>query len=235
MLTTKNVTKYYPNTIKTPKGHLNQTRKNVRSTKHELLPLEISDATSLCGKKQRGVFRKVYDVHETIYPDQTGKFLKKSQRGNKYLMVMVEIDINAILVEPLKSLKDAELTRAYHVLMMRLKNAGIVPHKHVLENEVSSAMTDVIRDKYKMEMELVPPGCNRRNTINGISSARLPSTQCRGSSDSKFQGSFSERSRGSRGRFPPHIMGPPPPTNIDHSQFAQTIKCNAHRFCARAF
>ena len=76
---------------------------------------------------------------------------------------MVEIDSNAILVEPLKSRKDAELTRAYHSLMMRLKDAGIVPRKHVLDNEVSSAMKTVIRDKYKMEMELVPPGCHRRN------------------------------------------------------------------------
>ena len=88
---------------------------------------------------------------------------KKSQRGNKYLMVMVEIDSNAILVEPLKSRKDVEFTQAYHVLMLRLKNAGIVPRKHVLDNEVSSAMTDVIRDKYKMEIELVPPRCHRRN------------------------------------------------------------------------
>ena len=78
-------------------------------------------------------------------------------------MVMVEIDSNAILVEPLKSRKDSELTRAYHGVMMRLKHAVIVPHKHVLDNEVSSAMTDVIHNKYKMEMELVPPGCHRRN------------------------------------------------------------------------
>jgi hypothetical protein len=95
--------------------------------------------------------------------NQTGKFLKKSQRGNKYLMVMVEIDSNAIVIESLKSRKDAELTRAYHVLVMRLKNAGIVQRKHVLANEVSSAMKKVIFDKYKMEMEIVPPGCHRRN------------------------------------------------------------------------
>ena len=53
--------------------------------------------------------------------------------------------------------------RAYHVLVMRLKNAGILPRKHVLDNKVSSAMKDFIRKKYKMEMELVPPGCHRRN------------------------------------------------------------------------
>ena len=60
---------------------------------------------------------------------------------------MVEIDSNAILVEPLKIRKDSKLTRAYHVLVMRLKNAGIVPRKHVLNNEVLQAMKEVIRDK----------------------------------------------------------------------------------------
>ena len=60
---------------------------------------------------------------------------------------MVEIDSNAILVEPLKSRKDSELTRTYHVLVMRLKTAGIVPRKHVLDNEVSTAMKDVICNK----------------------------------------------------------------------------------------
>ena len=67
-------------------------------------------------------------------------------------MVMVEIDSNAILIERLKSRKDAESMQAYHVLVMRLNNAGIVPQKDVLNNEVSSAMKDVIHDKYKIEM-----------------------------------------------------------------------------------
>ena len=78
-------------------------------------------------------------------------------------MVMVEIDSNAILVEPLKSRKDQELTRAYKVLMQRLQQAGIVPKKHVLDNEVSQAMKSIIKEEYRMEMELVPPGCHRRN------------------------------------------------------------------------
>ena len=33
LLTETNVKKYYPETKETPKGHLDQTRKNVRSTK----------------------------------------------------------------------------------------------------------------------------------------------------------------------------------------------------------
>ena len=78
-------------------------------------------------------------------------------------MVMVEIDSNAILVEPINSRNDHELARAYRVLMTRLQQAEIVPKKHILGNEVSQAMKTIIKDKYKMAMELVPPGCHRRN------------------------------------------------------------------------
>ena len=49
------------------------------------------------------------DAKETIYSDQTGAMPTRSQSGNKYIMVMVEIDSNAILVEPMKSRKDAEM------------------------------------------------------------------------------------------------------------------------------
>ena len=79
-------------------------------------------------------------------------------------MVMVEIDSNAILVEPMKSRKDAEMIRAYTALISRLKRAGITPKKHVLNNEVSEKMKDIIRDNHHMILELVPPGCHRRNT-----------------------------------------------------------------------
>ena len=69
-------------------------------------------------------------------------------------MVMVEIDSNAILVEPLTSRKDPELTRAYRKMMLRLKLAGIVPKKHVLDNEVLEAMTDVICNIIKWRWNL---------------------------------------------------------------------------------
>ena len=109
------------------------------------------------------MYTRVYDVKNTVFSGQTGQFLTKSQRRNKYIMVMVEIDSNKILVEPLKSRKDPELTRVYRVVILRLKRAGIIPKKHILNNEVSEAMTDVIQEEYHMEIELVPPGCHRRN------------------------------------------------------------------------
>jgi hypothetical protein len=78
-------------------------------------------------------------------------------------MVMVEIDSNAILVEPLKCCKGAELIRGYNALLLRLRQAGIVPQKHVMDNEISKTMKNHIRNKCILTLELVPPGCHHRN------------------------------------------------------------------------
>ena len=74
---------------------------------------------------------------------------------------MVDIDSNTILVEPMKSRKDAEMIRVYKLLLMQLKQAGIIPKKYVLDNEVSNAMKNIIRDENNIQIELVLPGCCR--------------------------------------------------------------------------
>jgi hypothetical protein len=51
LINEKSMAKYYPEKFETLKGHLNQTRKNIRSTQLVLFSLEISDATTLQGKK----------------------------------------------------------------------------------------------------------------------------------------------------------------------------------------
>ncbi len=56
--------------------------------------------------------------HKTMFSNQTGQFPIQSLRGNKYIMVMVETDSNAILVEPLKTRKDAKMIRAYNTLLL---------------------------------------------------------------------------------------------------------------------
>ncbi len=94
----------------------------MRSTKTKTaLPLETCDTSQLHGKKVRDVYTKTYMVRETMFSDQTGQFPTRSQQGNKYIMVMVEINSNAILVESMKSCKDDEMIRAYNALLLRLK------------------------------------------------------------------------------------------------------------------
>jgi hypothetical protein len=79
MLTKRNVQKYYPETIETANGHLNQTRKNVRSTKAKPTPLETSDTSQLHGKKVQDVYTETYRVCKTMFSDQTGQFPTRSQ------------------------------------------------------------------------------------------------------------------------------------------------------------
>ncbi len=136
MLTERKVNKYYPETSETSKGHMNQTRKNVRSTKAKQTPLETCDTSQLHGKKVRDIYMTMYDVQETMFSDQTGQIPMRLQSSNKYIMVLVKIDSNAILVEPMKSRKDAEMIQAYNALILWLKRAGIIPKKHVLDNKV---------------------------------------------------------------------------------------------------
>ncbi len=56
-------------------------------------------------------------MRETSFSNQTRQFPKQSKCGHKYIMVLVEIDSNAILVEPMKSRKDEEMIQAYDVLV----------------------------------------------------------------------------------------------------------------------
>ncbi len=62
MLTERNIQKYYPKATKTAKGHLNQTRKKVCSTKEKPEPLETCNTSQLHGKKVCNVYTKTYKV-----------------------------------------------------------------------------------------------------------------------------------------------------------------------------
>ena len=87
MLNERNIQKYYPKTIKTAKGHLHQTRKNVRSTKAKTAPLETCNTSQLHGKKVRVIYTKTYMVCETMFSDSTGQL---STRGKKVRVIYTE-------------------------------------------------------------------------------------------------------------------------------------------------
>ena len=146
------------------KEYLNTTQNLLApKTNTDSTPLKESNTETPIGRKVQDIYNKVYDTRNMVFFDQIGKLPTKSQSGNKYIMVMVEIDSNTILVKKLKNRKDPDLTRAYHIMMLRLKQAGIIPKKHILDNKISEAIKLVIHDEYQMEMELVPPGFHRRN------------------------------------------------------------------------
>ncbi len=77
---------------------------------------------------------------------------------------MVEIDSNAILIEPMKSCKDKEMIQAYNALLLRLKRTGIVPKKHVLDNEASEKHEESHMQHVQIQ--------------HGTSATRMSPTQC---------------------------------------------------------
>ena len=71
MINQRNIAKYYPETTETPKGHMNQTMENFRSTNQKATPLEEADTATLKVKKMRDIYTKVYEVRNTVFSDQT--------------------------------------------------------------------------------------------------------------------------------------------------------------------
>jgi hypothetical protein len=105
---------------------------------------EIAKATKLTRPptKQKEAIICIYDLSDEakrlMYTDQTGRFPQKSSRGNQYIMVLIEIDSNAILVEAMKNRTTGEMIRAYQVLVNHLCSAGVTPKMHILDNECSA-------------------------------------------------------------------------------------------------
>ena len=96
----------------------------------------------------------LWDRKGTIYTDQTGNLPVKSKSGNIFIVVMVAIDSNAILVTPVKDHTDQQLRSTYVTLLKRIKDAGVQVKKHVLDNECSENMKEIIIQE--CELELMP-------------------------------------------------------------------------------
>ena len=163
-LTLQAVYKHFPESDETQQGHMRSIKQGIRSTKQKTMQEIITAETSIVKplRKHQDVYVKIEIAKDTIYTDQTGAFPEQSKSGNRYIMILCEMDSNAILSEPMRDRKGSEIIRAYKALIHRLKIAGISPKKHILDNECSNEYKEAIRDN-KMEYEFVPKGQHRRN------------------------------------------------------------------------
>ena len=69
--TTANIRRFYPETTATPKGHLDQQRQGIRSTKASALEklLEEEEASKPNLTKERDIYVQVWDLKNTTYSD----------------------------------------------------------------------------------------------------------------------------------------------------------------------
>jgi hypothetical protein len=152
------------------KGHLDQTRKNQRSTKPALIETSEADAIlsdtdsfpSPSEDKTHHCYVAILEPTGQIFTDQTGRFVIPSSNGNNYLIVLYGYDSNHIFAQPFKSRTAHCITEAYKILHQRLCNAGFKPKLQHLDNECSKMLKRFLKLK-DVDFQLVPPGVHRRN------------------------------------------------------------------------
>jgi len=103
------------------------------------------------------VYLIVFDAtKKSMFSDQTGKFPITSARGNKYIMVVVELDGNYIDGEPLQLRSAKSLTKAYQAIFQRWKATGVIcPNWHILDNEAPEELKQAIHNN-KCRVDLTP-------------------------------------------------------------------------------
>ncbi|KAI2491412.1 Reverse transcriptase (RNA-dependent DNA polymerase) [Fragilaria crotonensis] len=183
-LTAKALTKYQSLSVPMIKGHLDQSRKNQRSTQRSPLaptdtppvPASIDDATTNDltelanfpesdpnNTRTHHCFAAVVEpATGQIHTDQTGRFVVASSTGNNYILVLYDYDSNSILVEPMLNRTGACILNAFQVLHARLVTAGLKPQLQRLDNECSTALKTFLTNE-SIDYQLVPPGLHRRN------------------------------------------------------------------------
>ena len=98
-----------------------------------------------------------------LYTDDTRRFPIRDRSGNQYVMVAY-YSSNVILVEPFSSRKDKNQLAAYNFIMQRLKEKDLLVDLHILNNECSKEYQATIRNRWKVQFQLIPPDMHRQNS-----------------------------------------------------------------------
>ena len=131
LINVKNVAHHFPKLEETLKGHMRGQHQGVRSTKKKRLDanvtsIPIKSTPHIC-KHDIMIFD--YDLKSTMYTDQTGHFPQISNLGNRYVMILHNVNSNSSWVKALKNNTGGELTLTQAQALECMCKAGIVP-KH---------------------------------------------------------------------------------------------------------
>jgi hypothetical protein len=97
LINVKNVTKYFPESEETQKGHMHGQRQGVRSTKVAEPTKDVP--TNIPHQKKNDILITEHEVKSLMYTDQTGLFLAVSSLGNNYVMILHQVDSNLSWLE----------------------------------------------------------------------------------------------------------------------------------------
>jgi hypothetical protein len=89
-----------------------------------------------------------------MYSDQTGHFPQVSSLGNKYIMVIHDVDSNSSRAKALKDNTGGKLILGRAQALEQIQKLGIIPKHQVLDNQASAAYKKAIGNS-DMTYELV--------------------------------------------------------------------------------
>ena len=140
-LTATAVEKHYKRTIYVAKGHLNQERQGLQSTKEiPVIPLSPEEEFLINNDyfpHDENLQQPTHDALAAIIPfearmtgysDLTGRFPFKSSRGNQYVLVVYDYDSNAILAEAIPNRQAASIRDAFIKIVNKLSTRGAKPN-----------------------------------------------------------------------------------------------------------
>jgi hypothetical protein len=149
-------------------GHLDQQRKNVRSTKKKACPSnkEVKEfayddyTTPIADTTTNMAYAMIMDIKQDesmgkSYSDLTGRFPTKAQQGSLYVLVLYTYNDNAILAKPLKTRNDLDQLKAYEAILTRAKK-GTALTMHLMDNEASIAVKRLLTEKFQAGIPTCP-------------------------------------------------------------------------------
>jgi hypothetical protein len=165
--------KHSPKSEETVQGHTRKMPSGLQSTKklhsNDTVHNKEENTKEHPTLKHHDIFTQVNHIKDEeflhiIFLDQTGHFPKKSSKGNQYIIILVHINSAAILVVAMKDHTSEEMirVRVYQSLIDRLKEHGIHPKHHVLDNKCSTDFKAAIKLNH-MTYQLVSPHDYRHN------------------------------------------------------------------------
>ena len=160
-LTPKLITKHLTPSIATAKGHLNQERQGLQSTKSPS-SFAFEDMRPEHSARSHEVIYSLVSSQDRAYMDLTGRFPFCSSRGNEYILICYNYDANAILGVPLKNRQAATITKGWNILHQQCSRAGVTPSTWILDNESSQDLISAMVKK-NVTHQLVPPHNHRAN------------------------------------------------------------------------
>jgi len=161
-LTLTSFKKNLPHTIPQAKGHMDQARKNQRSTKPATPQLppgfdasildddssqEDAFPTDAPNRASHFCYAAIIEHSSQAHGDLTGAFPLRSSTGKRYLFVLYDYDSNEIEAEPISDRTGPSIVAAYRAVYIKLAKAGLKPLLQRLDNECSAAVKDFFQEE----------------------------------------------------------------------------------------